>query len=601
MTGNTVAKSVQTTALESQSESIFRRFEGNVAARMWGFVRPHQRLLIVALLCIGIFTLIQVSIPLSLRHVVDTAVGDGSAPLTTAVLAFVALVAGYAVFQFLSEWLATKVAQTVIFDLRRAMFVHVHEVSLTVLDRTQVGRLMARLQGDIGALQEFLENSMSALGDLFLLLGIVVVLMLLDLRLGLLTLSILPVMVIVRAAWIPWAKVKYLRAREASSIVNATLAENINGVRTVQESRREDINFAGYQVKANDNLQSQIESAKASQLMVPVVDLLTGLALAVVVLAGSESLRTGEISIGVIVAYIFLVQRFFDPIRTLSMQYTMMQRASASGQRVFEVLDVPLTLEDKFGAPPLNPDPPTIEFSHVSFGYRKDECVLHDINLCIQANQSVAIVGATGSGKTSLVGLVHRFSDPTSGVIRIAGQDLREVSIESLGKHIGMVIQEPFLFSGSILDNIRYGADWATDEQVVEAARAVHAHDFIVQLPDGYQTQLGQRGINLSVGQRQLLSFARVLVADPRLLILDEATANIDSITELKIQQAMKTLLHNRTSLIIAHRLATVRDADRIIVMDHGRIAESGSHAELLRQGGLYARMHASSLNPVSG
>ncbi|MCY1276093.1 putative ABC transporter ATP-binding protein [compost metagenome] len=582
----------------ASGESVFTRFDSGLVSRMWAFIRPHRWTVFVALGCIGLFTLVQISIPLALRYAIDSAVGEVPVPLEVVLGAFMLLVLAYAVFQFLSEWLATRVAQWVIFDLRRAMFIHLHRVPLGVLDRTQVGRLMARLQGDVGALQEFLENSLSALGDLFLLLGIVVVLLALDLRLGVLTLSTLPLLILARALWIPWAKRQYLRAREASSSVNAALAENINGVRTVQENRREDFNFARYRERADENLRAQIGSARASQIMVPAVDLLTGVALAVVVVAGGISLLAGSIGIGVVVAYIFFVQRFFDPIRTLSMQYTQMQRAAAAAQRVFEVLDLPLTLVEKVGAPDLVADEPSIEFRHVGFAYRPGQPVLHDIDLHIAANRTVAIVGPTGSGKTSLVGLVQRFYDPSEGEVLIAGQNLREVSLASLGRNIGMVLQEPFLFSGSILENIRYGRREASVEEVIAAARTVHAHDFIVALPDGYDTLLGQRGRNLSVGQRQLLSFARALLADPRILILDEATANIDSHTELAIQEAMKILLRGRTSLVIAHRLTTVRHADLIVVMQRGRIAEMGSHEQLVARGGLYGALYLSSLNP---
>jgi ATP-binding cassette subfamily B multidrug efflux pump len=294
------------------------------------------------------------------------------------------------------------------------------------------------------------------------------------------------------------------------------------------------------------------------------------------------------------IAYVGYVQKFFEPVRMLSMQYTALQRATAAANRVFEVLDVPLTLIDKPNAVALVEENPTIEFEHVIFGYDPARPVLKDISFKVKPKQVVALVGPTGSGKTSIISLVRRFYEVNEGAIRIAGHDVRDVTLASLGKTIGMVLQEPFLFSGTIEDNIRY-ASGATHEQVVSAAKTVRAHDFIMRLPQGYDTPLGQRGRNISLGQRQLISFARALVIDPKILILDEATANIDSFTELEIQRALKALFAGRTCLVIAHRLATVRDADEIIVLQAGRIVEQGPHDQLVTQGGLYSKLYASS------
>ena len=579
-----------------RGEEIFRRFDHRVVNRLWGFVRPYRRTLWAAVLSVVMYTAVQVSIPVTVRYAVDSVVGDSALALDRVLLWFAALALLNGAFGFLQEWVAARLSQRVIFDLRRAMFAHLQDVSLSTLDQTQVGRLMARLAGDVNALQEFMETSVSALGDLCLLAGIVGVLLWMDWRLGALTLVVLPALVALRLAWLPWARRNFRRAREASSSVNAALAENINGIRTVQEHRRQAVNFTRYEVRATENLQAQIGASRASQLMVPAVDLLTGLAMAVVVVAGGRAVMGGSLGLGVMVAFIFYVQRFFDPIRTLSMQYTVMQRAMAAGQRIFEVLDVPLTLPEKPGAPPLDPGfEPSIELRGVSFAYRPGQPVLHDIDLRIEPFQTVALVGPTGSGKTSITALVHRFFDVTEGQVLIGGHDVRDLSLDSLGRQIGMVLQEPFLFTGSILDNIRYGLPGATREQAIEAARAVKADEFITRLPQGYDTPLGQRGRNLSVGQRQLLSFARALLADPKILILDEATANIDSFTERDIQQALTLLRHGRTTLVIAHRLATVQDADVIVVLQQGRIVEQGPHEALLARGGLYAQLHASS------
>ena len=576
-------------------EDIFRRFDPRTFRRLFAFMRPYRRALAGALLSVALFAIVQVAIPAAVRHAVDAATGHGAMRFDTALTLFGALIALNAVLSFLQEWLSARLAQTVIFDLRRAMFAHLQRVSLSLLDQTQVGRLMARLAGDVNALQEFMENSVSALGDIVLLAGIVVMLLWMDLKLGLLTLLVLPVLVLVRVLWMPWARRQFRHAREASSAVNAALAENINGIRTVQENRRESENLARYHDKAQENLDAQIGSSRASQIMVPAVDILTGIAMGVIVVAGGAAVRQGRIDIGVMIAYIFYVQRFFDPIRTLSMQYTVMQRAMAAAHRIFEVLDLPLTIVDKPGALALDEPAPAIELRHVTFGYRPGQPVLHDVSLRIAPRQTVALVGPTGSGKTSIAALIHRFYDVWEGEVRVGGHDVRDLTLDSLGRAIAMVLQEPFLFSGTVFDNIRYGVEGATRQDVIAAAKAVRAHDFIERLPQGYDTLLGQRGRNLSIGQRQLLSFARALLADPKILILDEATANIDSFTELEIQRALKVLFRNRTSIVIAHRLATIRDADCIFVLRQGRIAEQGTHAALLAHGGLYARLHASS------
>ena len=578
----------------SEGEDIFGTFDINVAKRFLEILKPHKRSFIIAVVAVLISATCAVMIPALIGRAVTAAVNRDGHLLDQILIAFAGLIAVYATAFFMEQWLSARLAQRVIFDVRRKMFDHFQDVSLSFMDKTHVGRIMSRLQGDVNALQEFLESSTGAVGDLAMLIGITAVLISMDWQLGLLTLTVLPLLIIVRAIWLPFSKKSFRDARDASSTANSALAENINGVRTVQESRREAVNFELYKEKAHENFVAQAHASWMSQIMVPTVDVLTGLAMAIVIVVGGNAVLGGRLEVGVMVAFIFYVQRFFDPVRMLSMQYTIMQRAMAAGHRIFEVLDVKVAITDKVGAQPLADAPATVEFKNVTFGYDPARPVLHDISLKVNPREVVALVGPTGSGKTSIIALTHRFYEVDQGQILVGGHDVRDVTLDSLGKTIGMVLQEPFLFTGTIEENIRYNTKGASFDDVVRAATAVSAHDFIMRLPDGYQTKLGQRGRNISMGQRQLISFARALVADPQILILDEATANIDSFTEQAIQKALKVLFSGRTCIVIAHRLATIRDADRIVVLQQGRILEQGNHDELMVNGGLYSHLYTS-------
>jgi ATP-binding cassette subfamily B protein len=582
---------------EDIDEKIFGKvFDRGIVRRFFGYMVPYRRSLWLAIGCVVLFTASQLAIPLVIGTAIDRALVAGAMDrnlLLVAALAFALVIAVNAAASLGQEVIVGKTGERILFDLRRAMYAHLQRLSMSFMDKTEVGRLMSRLQGDVGALQEFLDTLVTALGDVLLLIGIVAVLLSLDVELAGLTLSVVAVLLIVRMIWLPPARRAFVRARQASSIVNGALAENINGVRTVQEMTREKVNFVRFERKARDYLNATLRAAKFSQVMIPIVDTLTGTAMAIVVFAGGTRVLDGTLELGVMVAFVFYVQRFFDPIRSLTAQYSVMQRAMASGQRIFEVLDVPVDVVDKPGACALDRIEPSIEFRNVTFGYVPGRPVLHEVSFKVAPGETIALVGPTGSGKTSTAALIHRFYDVWDGQVLIGGHDVRDVTQHSLGRHVGMVLQEPFLFTDTIFENIRYCSVGATREQVIAAAEAVGAHEFIERLPHGYDTRLEQRGANLSLGQRQLLSFARALVADTDILILDEATASIDSYTERAIQLAMKRLLAGRTAVVIAHRLATVRNADRIIVLQDGRIVETGTHQQLLDRRGLYYRLHA--------
>ena len=518
---------------------------------------------------------------------------DGWGNLSTVGFIFMGNVLINMVFNFLQYIALARLTVNVLHDLRTEMFAHLQNQATSFYDRNEVGRIMSRIQNDVHQLQEFTDVGITTVGDILMLVFIAATMIYLDPVLGLITLSLIPLLGITMVTWQKKSRPTFLGVRMAISAVNGNIQENVSGVRVTQSINRQDVNLGNFNALNQHHLDMTIHASWLSAMLMPVVETLTVLSMGLVVVVGGIRVYDGHLEVGFLVAFLIYVQRFFEPIRMLTQQYTMFQRAMASGARIFELLDIKPEMNDKPDAIELPPIKGEVVFDDVSFGYTPDNNILHNINLHIQPGQNVALVGLTGAGKTSLVALMHRFYDVTGGAVRIDGHDIRDVSRESLAGQMSMVLQEPYLYSMSIRDNIKYRRTESTNEEVEIAARAVGAHEFIMGMDEGYDTMLQQRGSNLSMGQRQLISFARAVVADPRIIVLDEATASIDSRTERVIQESLKAVLHGRTAVVIAHRLSTITSADVIVVLDQGRIIETGDHQELLAKGGLYATLYA--------
>ena len=496
--------------------------------------------------------------------------------------------------QYWQVWTMSWAGQQILYQLSADMFTHLQYLSLSFYDKTQVGRVMSRLQSDVTVLETMLSSGLlSMLSSLVALVGIVIAMLAMDVPLALVSFTVIPFMVVIAAFWQRYAQRTFRVTRAAISLVNATLQENISGVRVIQSLAREGRNRREFDSLNAYNRDTNLEANRVAALILPLVEVVAAAAITLVLLYGGWMVSQSMLQVGTLVAFTLYINRFFDPIRDISQQYTQLQRSGIATERVFQILEMPIEVEDKPDAGTLAQIRGEVEFRHVVFGYKRDVPILHDLSLHIKSGQTVAIVGPTGAGKSTIAGLIARFYDIQQGNLLIDGQDVRDVTQASLRSQIGIVLQEPFLFTGTIRDNIRYGRLNATDEEVEEAAHVVGAHDLITQLPDGYETLIRERGHNLSVGQRQLISFARALLADPRILILDEATANIDTFTELLVQQGLRSLLHGRTALVIAHRLSTIKGADNIVVLQAGRIVEQGTHNELLQREGAYATLYA--------
>ncbi|MCH7801362.1 MAG: ABC transporter ATP-binding protein [Chloroflexi bacterium] len=570
-------------------------YDQRVVARLLPYIMPYKRLTAFAFISMLIYTGTQVAVPWIIAVSIDDYIIPGDfAGLTWMLALFFVIAVVNWIVNYTQQYSMEKVGQGVLYNLRADMFGHVQKQSMGFFDKTEVGRLMSRVQGDVSQLQEFAALVVMTLGELLSLAGIVVALLLLNFKLGLITMSVLPVLVLIMVVWQPIARKAFIQVRRAISIVNGSLNENITGVRVVQSMNRQDRNLMLFDEKNVVHRDANLWASKLAAGLLPGVDILTAVSIGFALFFGARMVDANAIEIGMLIAFVLYIQRFFDPIRNLTMQYTQLQRSMASGSRIFDMLDWKPDLVDAKDAKPLPRVAGDIELKNVSFSYIPGQDVIKNVSFHIKPGEVVAVVGPTGAGKTTLVSLMSRFYDVEEGrgAILVDGHDIRTVTRNSLASQMSMVLQEPFLFSGSVRENIIYNHKGASEQQMIDAAKAVGAHDFIERLEEGYDTFLAERGINLSVGQRQLISFARAIVADPRILILDEATANIDSYTEMMIQRALLKLLKGRTAIVIAHRLSTIRGADKIIVMNLGEIAEVGNHQELIAADGLYAHLY---------
>lgn len=566
-----------------------KAYDPLIARRLFGFVLPYRQRATAALLLILVATVSDLLLPKLFSIAVDEVTQArrlsvlnllGAAFLVTLGIRFLA---SWGEFYQIS-WLGNRV----VFDIRNQMFRHLQTLNVGYVDRRGVGSIMSRIQNDVGVINEFFSDAVSGVvGSALILVGIIGLMLWTNWKLALLSFAVLPVMVVVMRYWRVQAVATYRATRRTMAIVNANLAESIAGVRVTQAFTREPENIRHFERVSRDNLDASVDAAKLSSLLFPVVSLIGAVATATTVYVGGQLVFNETLTIGELVLFVALIDRFFEPIRDLSQQYNVLQAAMVAGERIFEVLDVEPEVRDRPGASPLPPITGRVDYNHVTFGYGQTE-ILHDVDLHIRPGETVAFVGETGAGKTSMVNLLLRFSDVWSGSITIDGHDIRDVTQASLRSQLGVVLQETFLFGGTVRDNIAFARPEASPKEVERAAREVGAHAFIVDLPDGYETEVQERGVSLSVGQRQLLSFARALLADPRILILDEATSSIDTQTERLIQEALRRLLRGRTSFVIAHRLSTIREADIIVVMQDGRIVEQGAHETLMERRGRY-------------
>ncbi len=570
-------------------------YNPRVVRRMLAYLKPHKWRMVAALL----LTLVQSGLTLLTPYLIKVAIdqnitqGDMAGLVSISILLAITFILLFVVTSLQSYTLAW-IGQHVLATLRGDLFRHLQRLPLGYHDRRIVGVTVSRVINDVAEINELLSQGIiTLLGDSIVLVGIIIIMLGMSPKLALLTFIVLPLMVLATWLFSRQARRAFRETRSSVAAVVGDLAEDINGMRAIQAFTREKTSQDRFEQVNRENRNAYINAMNLSFIFLPAIEMLGMLATVIVLWFGGRFVMGAEVTLGIMVAFLAYVSRFFQPIQELSRIYTTFQSAMAGGEQVVNLLDTPVEIDDAPGAVPLPPVKGEIKLTNVSFKYRAElPDVLHQVNLHIPAGTTAALVGPTGAGKTTIANLIARFYEVSEGSITIDGYDIREITTASLHQQVRVIGQDPFLFSRTIAENIKYGKPGASDDEMILAAQQANANGFIERLPDGYQTRVLEGGVNLSQGQRQLISIARALLTDPRILILDEATANIDSVTEALLQDAIARLLKDRTAVVIAHRLSTVRNADRVHVIDDGRIVEQGTHAELLQRKGLYAQLY---------
>ncbi|PYZ99160.1 multidrug ABC transporter ATP-binding protein [Alteribacter lacisalsi] len=576
----------------STDQAIEKPFNWKQMLRLLHYMKPYSKnLLPLAIFAMLLSTAVRLLAPLFIgSYALDNIIDHGDINF---LWLMVAILCGMYILSWIGNYMRirfmNKLGQLVIFDLRKALFDHIQRLSHRFFDQRSAGSILVRITNDVNSLQELFTNGViNLLMDLVMLAGIIFILFMISPELTLAIMIILPIMFLISTQLRRNIRRAWQDVRVKQSMINSHLNESIQGIRVTQSYTQEKENIGFFHSMNGQNYESWRNASQKNALFRPFVEISGAIGTAVLLWYGVTLIQNEALSIGQFVSFAIYIGMFWEPISRLGQVYNQLLMGMASSERIFEFLDEQPSVPEKANAKKLKVEGGNIEFNNVEFAYNSDRKALKNISLTINSGDTVALVGHTGSGKTTIVNLISRFYDPTAGKVTIDGHDLRDVTLNSLRKKVSIVLQDTFIFSGTIMDNIRFGRPDASDEEVMEAAKTVGADPFIQQLKNGYETEVEERGNVLSVGERQLISFARALLADPQILILDEATASIDTETEQLIQRALKRLLHGRTAIMIAHRLSTIREADNIIVLEQGNILEQGNHDELMDKKGEY-------------